>query len=136
MKNKLKFRPLEEEDYETICKWWDFWFKRSLPKEFLPDDGKSGFMIEKNNQLVACGFLYITNSKVAFLGWVISNPKYKQKDRKKVIKKLISNIEDICRDMDYKYMFTVCSNRYLINMHRDLNWEDCKRPSYEIIKNL
>jgi len=84
MKNKLKFRPLEEEDYETICKWWDFWFKRSLPKEFLPDDGKSGFMIEKNNQLVACGFLYITNSKVAFLGWVISNPKYKQKDRKKV----------------------------------------------------
>ena len=136
MKSKLLFRPLNEEDYEIACGWWDFWFKRSLPKGFLPDDGKSGFMIEKDNQPIACGFLYVTNSKVAFLGWVVSNPEYRQKDRKKIIKKLISNIEEVCVNMGYFYMFTVCSNKHLISMHEDLDWELCKKPSYEIIKNL
>ena len=136
MKNKLVFRPLNERDYKTACDWWDFWFKKSLPKDFLPDNGKSGFMIEKDNQPIACGFLYVTNSKVAFLGWVVSNPKYKQKDRRKIIKKLISNIEETCINMGYSYMFTVCSNKHLISMHEDLDWELCKKPSYEIIKNL
>ena len=136
MENGVIFRPLEKGDYKTICKWWTWWWKRVLPKDFLPDNGKSGFMVEKNNIPVACGFLYITNSKVAFLGWVVSNPEYKDKDRRTLIELLINNIEESSRQMDYKYMFTVCSNKYLIETHKNLGWKSTQLPSHELIKKI
>ena len=62
MQNKLIFRRLTENDYDTICSWWKWWRWPILPKESLPDNGKSGFMVEKNNVPIVCGFLVITNS--------------------------------------------------------------------------
>ena len=50
MQDELTFRPLKEEDYKTICSWWKWWRWPVIPKEMLPDDGKSGFMVEKNKQ--------------------------------------------------------------------------------------
>ena len=64
MENKLIFRPLKEEDYETICKWWKWWRWPSLPKTALPNNGKGGFMVEKNNIPIVSGFLYVSNSKM------------------------------------------------------------------------
>ena len=137
MNSELNFRSLREEDYEIICEWWRWWWKdKTIEKDILPDDGKGGFILEKNNEPIACGFLYLTNSKTSFLGWVVSNPKYKQKDRKEIIKLLIHNMEEFSRELGYKYIITVCSNKHLIDMHKDLNWATNKKPSYEIIKNL
>jgi len=137
MKNELKFRPLKKEDYETICKWWKWWWKgKVMEKDILPDDGKGGFVIEKNDQPIVCGFLYLTNSKTSFLGWIVSNPEYKQKDRKEIIKLLIHNMEEFSRELGYEYIITVCSNKHLIDMHKDLDWTVNKQPSYEIIKKL
>ena len=137
MENKLVFRPLKEEDYETISEWWKWWWKgKIMEKDILPDNGKGGFMIEKSNQLVVCGFLYITNSKTAFLGWIVSNPEYREKDRRELIEILIDNIENISKQMGYKYMFTSCGHKQLIETHENLGWRNTKKPSYELIKKI
>ena len=39
MESKLNFRPLEEEDYEIICKWWRWWRWPELPRTALPNNG-------------------------------------------------------------------------------------------------
>ena len=136
MENKLVFRRLTESDYNTICEWWKWWRWSVMPKESLPDDGKSGFMIEKNNIPIVCCFLFITNSKWAKLEWVVSNPKYKEKDRKQAIETLITNVEAVCKNMGIKHMFSVGRNQHLINTHKKLGWFVDKKPSYEIVKNL
>ena len=60
----MNIRKLVESDYKTLCKWWEAWPDWSAPaKEFLPDNGTGGFMIEKNNKPIVAGFVYITNSK-------------------------------------------------------------------------
>ena len=100
MKDKLLFRPLNEGDYETICSWWKWWRWAVLPKDFLPNNGEGGFMIEKNNVPIVCGFLYLTNSKVAILEWIVSNPEYKDKDRKQAIEKLLIDIEEFCKNIN------------------------------------
>ena len=124
MEDDLKFRTLKEEDYETICEWWKWWRWPVLPKESLPDNGKSGFIIEKNDiPIVAC-FLLITN------------PKYKEKDRKKAIETLIIGVENICRELGMKHIFSVVKNKHLINTHKKLGWFVDEQPSREIIKNL
>jgi hypothetical protein len=136
MKNKLIFRPLVEEDYKIICSWWKWWRWPEIPKEMLPDNGKSGFMIQKDKTPIVCCFLFITNSKGAKLEWLVSNPKYKEKDRKEAIEMLINNVEVVCKNMGYKYIFSIGRNKHLIETHKKLDWLVDEKPSYEIIKRI
>ena len=136
MKSELVFRPLKEEDYETICKWWKWWRWPVIPKEMLPDKGKSGFIVEKNNIPIVSAFLYLTNSTGALLEWIISNPEYREDDRKEAIELLITNAETVCKRMGITYMFSIGRSKHLMKTHEKLGWFVDKKPSYEIIKNL
>ena len=136
MEDKLIYRPLKKEDYETICKWWKWWRWPVIPKEILPDDGKSGFMIEKNNIPIVCGFVYLTNSNVVLLEWIVSNPKYKDEDRKEAIKLLINSVENLCISMDARLIFSVSRSKHLMKIHEELGWKVNEKPSYEITKNI
>ena len=136
MENELIFRPLKEEDYETICKWWRQWEWPVIPKEMLPNNGKGGFIVEKNNMPIVSGFLYLTNSTGALFEWVVSNPEYKEEDRKEAIELLINNVEQTCKNIGVKYIFSIGRNKRLMETHKKLGWSVDKKPSYEIIKNL
>ena len=92
--------------------------------------------MKKKNIPIACGFTYETNSKVTWLAWVVSNPKYKEKDRRSIIKLLIKKIEKTCKKLGYSYLFTVCSNKHLIDIHEGLGWGNNKKESYELFKKL
>jgi len=136
MESELKFRPLREEDYETICKWWKWWRWPVIPREMLPDKGKSGFIVEKNNIPIVSAFLYLTNSTGALLEWIVSNPEYREDDRKEAIELLITNAEVVCKNMGIIYMFSIGRSKHLMKTHEKLGWQVDKKPSYEIIKNL
>ena len=136
MENELVFRPLRKEDYETICKWWKWWRWPAIVRTVLPDNGKGGFMVEKNNIPIVSGFVYISNSEMAMLEYVVSNPKYREKDRKEAIELLITNAETVCKNMGITYMFSIGRSKNLMKTHEKLGWQVDKKPSYEIIKNL
>ena len=136
MESELVFRPLKEEDYETICKWWKWWRWPVIPKEMLPDKGKSGFIVEKNNIPIVSAFLYLTNSTGALLEWIVSNPEYREDNRKEAIELLITNAETVCKNMGITYMFSIGRSKHLMKTHEKLGWQVDKKPSYEIIKNL
>ena len=130
---KLNIRRLNESDYETLVEWWKGWKWPALPKTFLPD---TGFIVEKNKiGIVAC-YVYMTNSKAALLEWVISNPEYRESDRKDAITLLIQATEHVLAQQGIKHIFTIGRNKHLINVHKKLGWDVDKKPSYEIIKNL
>lgn len=134
---ELNIRRLRESDWKTLTKWWDAWPKWvNPPKDFLPDNGTGGLMVEKNNIPIVAGFIYYTNSKVALLEWVISNPEYKDKDRKEAIELLLIGAEQVCKAQSIKYIFSIGRNKSLIETHRKLNWIIDDNPSHEIIKNL
>lgn len=134
MNKKFVFRFLNENDYNTICRWWKWWRWPVLPKEILPDNGKGGYMVEKNGIPIVSGFLYFTNSKVALLEWIVSNPDYRESDRKEAIETLINNIEYSCKKLDIKYIFSIGRNKPLIDIHEKLGWNIDKKTSKEIIK--
>jgi len=136
MKDKLIFRPLREEDYKIICAWWKWWRWPVLPRTALPNNGKGGFMVEKNNIPIVSGFLYISNSEMAMLEWIVSNPYYKESDRKEAIELLINKVEDFCKGVDVKHIITLGRNKHLIETHKKLGWHVDPTPSYEIIKNI
>ena len=103
------------------------------PRDFLPDNGKGGLMVEKDVPIVA-GFIYYTNSKGALLEWVVSNPDYKEADRKQAIALLINAAEEVCKSNGVKYMFSIGRNKSLINIHEELGWKVDPSHSHEIVK--
>ena len=134
---KFNIRKLTENDWDTLVSWWDAWPSWvNPPKDFLPDNGTGGLIIEKNNIPIVAGFLYFTNSAAVLLEWIISNPKYKEKDRKEAIETLIKSAEIFCKNNNKKYMFSIGRNKSLINIHKKLNWSIDEKASYEITKQI
>ncbi|MAB58997.1 MAG: hypothetical protein CMO46_00470 [Verrucomicrobiales bacterium] len=134
---ELKARQLKDSDWETLTAWWDSWPDWVSPsKDFLPDNGTGGLMIQKNNKPIVAGFLYFTNSKSVLLEWIISDPKYKDNDRQEAVELLIKTAEKVCKDADKKYMFSIGRNKNLMKIHEKIGWNIDKTASYEIVKKI
>ena len=78
----------------------------------------------------------MTNSKAALLEWIISNPEYRESDRKDAITLLIQAVEGVLKDQGIKYIFSIGRHKGLIETHKKLGWSVDEKPSYELIKNL
>tara|TARA_R110001592_G_scaffold89234_1_gene262547 strand:+ start:2274 stop:2675 length:402 start_codon:yes stop_codon:yes gene_type:complete len=133
----LNIRKLTEKDWDTLVSWWDNWPEWKAPvKDFLPDNGKGGLIVEINDVPVVAGFIYLTNSKTALLEWIVSNPKYRETDRKDAIELLITGSENLVKSLDYKYLFAVMQHKGLIKIHEKLGWKADAKHSYELTKIL
>ena len=78
MQSKVMFsiRYLKQEDYNLLCDWWKEWNWDIPPRDFLPENGTGGFMVEKDGNPVIAGFIYFTNSAVAWSEFIISDKNY------------------------------------------------------------
>ena len=133
----MNIRRLTDKDWDTLVSWWSNWPKWQAPvKDFLPEDGKGGLIVEKDNKPIVAGFIYLTNSKTALLEWIVSNPKYREADRKQATELLITGAENLVKSLDYKYLFAVMQHKGLIETHEKLGWNKDNKPSYELTKVL
>ncbi len=132
----MNMRKLTEADYETLAKWWKIWKWPPVEKDFLPDNGTGGFVVEKEGIMIVAGFVYVTNSKAVLLEWIISNPEYREDDRDMAITSFIKAIEMVIKEWGYKYIFSIGRTKALIEKHKELGYHVDKEPSYEIVKIL
>jgi hypothetical protein len=138
MDHKVKFRTFKEGDYEMCCEWWKWWWKDiPVKKELLPSN-ETCFIIESNGTPVAAGFLYRVENPLLGYGptWVVSNPEYRKKDRRKLLEFLITCIETEAKETyGMVQLFTVCGNRFMQDIHKKLNWY-MQPANYEAFKYL
>ena len=53
---KLNARKLIDTDYNVLVDWWKWWRWPSIPKNFLPDNGTGGIMIQKRKHTCSSRF--------------------------------------------------------------------------------
>jgi hypothetical protein len=133
---ELKVRELRESDWDTMCSWWKWWRWPEISKDMLPMNGCGGLMVYKDDTPIAAGFLYLSNSKVVWLDWIVSNPEYRDSDRKDSLKLLIDSLEQVAKQQGYSIVISIARNKSLINIHEELNYVVDKNPSYEISKKI
>ena len=131
---ELKVRTLLKEDYEELCSWWERWDWPILSKDMLPGEGTSGVMVSKDNVNIVAGFLYWSNSDLVWLDWIISNPDYKDEDKKQAIELLIKTAEEMVKSAGKKYMMSISRSKSLLNIHENLGWNIDKTASHEMVK--
>jgi hypothetical protein len=133
---ELQARSLQESDWGTMQAWWKAWGWPEVTKDLMPLEGLGGLMIEKNGVAIASGFLYLTNSKVAWTEWIVSDPEYRQEDRAEALSMLVSGLENIAVSAGYKIILSVGRNKGLLNIHKELGYTVDDSPSYEISKKI
>ena len=133
---ELKSRALCESDWETLQSWWKAWEWTEMNKDLLPLNGLGGLIISKEDIPVVAGFLYLTNSGVAWIEWVISNPEYREDNRKDALEFLLKEFENVALSVEKTIILSIGRSKGLINAHRNLGYTVDDNPSYEIYKKI
>jgi len=73
---ELRVRPYTSEDYSTIVSYWEYHKFPSVPEKVLPPTG----IVVESDVLVCAGWLYKTDSPIAWIEWIVANPMAREKD--------------------------------------------------------
>lgn len=87
----------KEKHYGEICEWFS---KRNL---IIPKSS----MLSTNGVIVsdvAAGFLYVTDSSIAFLDYYISNPQSSDKKRAKALEIITMNLQMWAKEMEITHL--------------------------------
>jgi len=135
---KLNVLPLKENDYENIlCNWWKDWRWTPPSKEFLPEDGMGGFIVYDGDIPICAGFMYLTNSKAVWCDWIISNLKYKDRQKRKdALELLVQTISNKAEGLGKKYIYALIKNKPLINVYKKIGFEEGSTYTHEMIKKI
>jgi len=133
---KFNTTPLQHEDYDNILKgWWKDWGWEAPSRDFLPQDGQGGVMVWDGDTPVCAGFLYNTNSKVAWVDWIISNKEYKE-SRKEALSILIQTLTSVAKNLDNKFAYALIKHNGLIGVYEQQGYSTGDSYNKEMIKVL
>lgn len=133
----MKIRNLVESDYDMLVEWWKKWRWTPPPRDFLPQNGTGGYMVEVDGIPVVAGFLYLTNSAIAWNEFVISNFDYKNKEkRKEAICILIQELTELAKQCKAKYVYTVVKNQSLQNIYEEMGFSNGSQKVNEMFMIL
>jgi len=116
-------RNLKEDDYDTLCKWWKENKFPIVPRQILPDNGLGGIMVQVDNIDVCACFLYLTNSKICWLEYIVMDFQYKDKKNREKVKELaINQLRIFAKELGFEAMFTSVKNPNLVKTFETLGF--------------
>ena len=135
---KFNILPLKDTDYEEVlCNWWKDWRWTPPQKNFLPENGKGGYMIYVDDTPVVAGFLYNTNSDVAWVDFIISNFHYKDKENRLIaIDMLLKSLEQKAVEINKKFLYALTNHKTLIASYEENGYVVAGTYNVELIKKL
>jgi len=134
----LNARVLVDSDYDDILVgWWNDWGWTPPLKDFLPDDGKGGIIVYDGDIPVCAGFVYFTNSKAAWVDWIVSNKQYRVKPtRRQALSLLIDSLTLTCKNMGCSYIYALIKNGSLKEVYESFGYVKGDTYTSEMIKKI
>lgn len=104
-----------DKDYLEISQWFvGHGWPAAPDKSMLP---KTGFIVEVGKRLLACGFLYLTNSPIAWLEWTATNPKETELTRMKAFGALVKSAQSMATSSGYSRIMQAMPNAKLVSFY-------------------
>ncbi len=116
-------------DYQTIKGWSDARGSVLIPQEYLP---LTGFVHEGH----CAGFLYKTDSAVAWLEWVFSNPASDSKARNLAMNEMIDELCNEAKRLGFKVILTTVEHKKLIERYESLGFETTDKEMTNMLKRV
>lgn len=133
----FNIRILQEQDYSELETWWRFWWKNGYPTQsMLPQNGTCGLMVSKNNINICAGFLYLTNSEMCMIEFIVSNHTYRDNDRAEALEFLIFHLGNMAKEQGCKIAYTSVKHNALIKNYKNSGWIEGSKNTIEMVKIL
>jgi len=129
---------IEEGDYASICKWWEFWRFPIVPLGMLPNRGLGGLkLVDQNNRVCAVGFLYETNSLIAWLEFIVINPAIKDREERNQAKtEIIRYLTMWAEKKGYHSVFSSIREDFLLENFKEVGYVPSEKNKRELIIKL
>jgi hypothetical protein len=116
MDHLMQIRPVDlSKDYVFLEQWFKVreWPYPPQPK-ILP---KTGWIVESDDgEMLAAGWVYLTNSPIRILEWTVTNPNSQPFKRLKALEFLVKSIEDLVSS-DNSIMMQFIPDKKLVNFY-------------------
>ena len=124
MKKEYNIRPVKAEDYDTLIEWWESYDHMLVPnQELLPENGQMGLAIEKDGRMIAAAFVYLTNSDMGYIDFMVSDPGYKGRDRFEMITMLIEACSELAIELGCRIIWAMTTYDGVIKRCKELNYD-------------
>ena len=115
----LTYRHIKEEDFENIEKWLKFWKPNDIfIRDMYPSTGLVIYDSYTNTDLYV-GFVWLSNSKLAQIGFIVRNPYTKIKN-KQTLELLINGLFLYAKELGYDYVISEAESEHLKNVFESL----------------
>ena len=118
-----------DKDYETLCKWWTAYDFPQVPLDCLP---ATGLIIDG----LCAGFLFKTDSSIAWLSWVIGNKNSDKETRTEAIKQLILGLKQEAKNQGFKHIFSATVHPNLLKVYLDVGFIATDTGVNHVILNM
>lgn len=120
--------------YEMMCEFWDLHKFPKISRKILP---KNTFVVYVNDVPAYTTSFYFTDSEsLAWLGWQISNPKLKYKDKKGALTHLMNYICEYAKSNNIKMILTTSSTESAITSLKESGFQEGDMNVNHYIKTL
>lgn len=111
LKTEFHFLPFTKSHHVVVSNWWQRHGFPVLPLSSLPQNGR---MIWAEDHFLAAGFLYLSDSDIAYIEWIISNPDAPAILRAKSIEPLVEELCSLAKAKGCRVVFMALENKRLI----------------------
>ena len=134
----IRTRQVHPEDHATFVAWGKFWKFAYPPLEILPNRGAGGLVVcDDDGTMICAGYVYMSNSTIAWSEFIISNPAVKSKIiRTAALNQLIQDICQVSKDEGYDMIITSVVNKNLVERYKKNGFVVGSTGAFEMIKKL
>lgn len=133
----MEVRRLEHNDYDMLVGWWKDWRWTPPTREMLPENGKGGILVLDDSVPVCAGFMYQTNSGIAWIEFIISNFQYKDKaKRAEAITYLVEVLTNMAKVAGFTICYSISMNASLSNIFKASGYKTGATNFVELIKKI
>lgn len=121
--------------FEKINDWFKYYNKVDLNIKLLPKGEEYCLGAFVNNKIVACTFIYTTNSCVWYCDFLIADYKYRNSNRNKVLLKLINEAVESSLKKGAEAVWCTTPYESVLEKLKELKYSVSNKKHYIICKN-
>lgn len=131
--DKFEWKLITKKELKEVFEWWNYYGFEPVPETSLP---KLGLIVSKDNiNLYSC-FVYFTDSDIAWVEWVVSNPKAPVDKKRGAFEYMMEIIEVILRLKGVAKIFTATNLPQFKNKLKKNQFIETDKDISHFIKNI
>jgi len=121
---------IPEKHYESLRSYWSQYDWVAPELSVLPN---TGYVVEVDSKVVCACFVYETNSKMAFMDWVIADKDANKDIRKQALGLCLDSSIKTTLSNGYTYIYTVTANNPLVETYKSIGFEPMETQATSLV---